>query len=183
MYKRQIEDGADPSITDLTRISLRHLADQYRLLQAQILDLDRQIMKAHRADALSKRLATIPGIGPLTASALAASIGDASVFKSGRSLSAFLGLVPRQSSSGGKDRLGRISKRGDGYLRWLLVAGAMAVVRYAKRHGTHRPWLVQLLARRPAKTAIVALANKMARMAWALMISGETYREPSLKTA
>jgi len=178
-----IEDSADTSITDLTRVSLRHLADQYRLLQAQVLDLDRQIMKVHRANALSKRLATIPGIGPLAASALAASIGDASAFKSGRSLAAFLGLVPRQSSSGGKERLGGISKRGDGYLRWLLVAGAMAVVRYAKRHGTRRPWLVQLLARRPAKTAIVALANKMARVAWALMTSGETYREPSLKAA
>ena len=89
----------------------------------------------------------------------------------------------KQSSSGGKERLGGISKRGDGYLRWLLVAGAMAVVRYAKRHGTRRPWLVQLLARRPAKTAIVALANKMARVAWALMISKEVYREPSLKAA
>ena len=140
-------------------------------------------MKAHRANALSKRLATIPGIGPLAESALAASIGDASAFKSGRSLAAFLGLVPKQSSSGGKERLGGISKRGDGYLRWLLVAGAMAVVRYAKRHKTRRPWLVQLLARRPAKTAIVALANKMARVAWALMTSKEVYREPSLKAA
>ena len=178
-----IEDNANASITDLTRLSLRHLVDQYRLLQTQVLDLDRQIMKAHRANALSKRLATIPGIGPLAASALAASIGDASAFKSGRSLAAFLGLVPKQSSSGGKERLGGISKRGDGYLRWLLVEGAMAVVRYAKRHGTRRPWLVQLLARRPAKTAIVALANKMARVAWALMTSKEVYREPSLKAA
>jgi transposase len=178
-----IDDIADPALTDLTRISLRHLVDQYRLLQVQILDLDRQIMKVHRSNELSKRLATIPGIGPLAASALAATIGNASAFKSGRSLAAFLGLVPRQSSTGGKDRLGRITKRGDGYLRWLLVAGAMAVVRYAQRHGTRRPWLVQLLARRPAKTAIVALANKMARMAWALMTSGESYREPKLKTA
>jgi transposase len=100
-----IDDIADPALTDLTRISLRHLVDQYRLLQVQILDLDRQIMKVHRSNELSKRLATIPGIGPLAASALAATIGNASAFKSGRSLAAFLGLVPRQSSTGGKDRL------------------------------------------------------------------------------
>ncbi len=178
-----IEDEEDVTITDIARHCLAHLADQYRLLQDQILDLDRQINKSHRASEVSRRLATIPGIGPLAASALVATIGNASAFKSGRSLAAFLGLVPRQSSSGGKDRLGRISKRGDGYLRWLLVAGAMAVVRYAQRHGARRPWLVQLLARRPGKTAIVALANKMARMAWALMVSGETYREPEAQAS
>jgi len=176
-----IEDREDVSITDITRHCLAHLADQYHLLQRQILDLDRQINKSHRASEMSRRLATIPGIGPLAASALVATIGDASAFRSGRSLAAFLGLVPRQSSSGGKEKLGKISKRGDAYLRWLLVAGAMAVVRYVQRHGTRRPWLVQLLARRSGKTAIVALANKMARMAWALMVSGEAYREPEIQ--
>ena len=99
-------------------------------------------------------------------------------FKIGRSLAAWIGLVPRQNSSGGKERLGGITKQGDRYLRQLLVVGALAVIRYAQRHGTRRPWLVQLLARRTTKVAAVALANKIARIIWAMMISGERYREP-----
>ncbi len=99
-------------------------------------------------------------------------------FKSGRCLSAWIGLVPEQNSSGGKEKLGSISKAGNRYLRQLLVVGAMAVIRYAERHGTKRPWLVQLMARRTTKVAAVALANKTARMVWALMTSGERYREP-----
>ena len=121
--------------------------------------------------------------GPLAASALATTIGDARVFRSGRALSAWLGLVPRQNSSGGKQRLGAISKRGDGYLRNLLVVGSLAVIKYAQRHGTKRPWLVKLLERRTTKIAAVALANKTARMVWALMTGGETYREPQLQAA
>ena len=120
----------------------------------------------------------IPGIGPLAASALVASVGNASNFKNGRSFAAFIGLVPKQSSSGGKERLGRISKRGDHYLRWLLVVGGLAVIRYAQRHGTRRPWLLKLLQRRTTKIAAVALANKMARIAWVLMTRGGAYREP-----
>jgi transposase len=101
------------------------------------------------------------------------------VFKTGRNLAAWIGLVPRQNSSGGKERLGGISKAGNRYLRQMLVVGAMAVViRYAERHGSRRPWLVQLMARRSAKVAAVALANKTARTIWALMTSGERYREP-----
>ena len=116
----------------------------------------------------------IPGVGPLLASALVASVPDPHAFKSGRNLAAWVGLVPKQNSSGGKERLGGITKQGDRYLRQLLVVGALAVVRYAERHGTRRPWLVQLLARRPTKVATVALANKTARIAWAIMTSGET---------
>lgn len=159
------------------------LVQQYRLLQDQVLEMDRQVIRLHRSLEVSRRLETIPGVGPLLASALTATIGDASSFKSGRSLAAFLGLVPRQNSSGGKERLGHISKRGDHYLRWLLVAGAMAVIRYAQQHGTRRPWLVKLLERRAPKIAAVAMANKMARIAWALMTRGGVYMEPTPEVA
>lgn len=117
-------------------------------------------------------------MGPLLASAFVASVADPTVFKTGRDLAAWIGLVPKQNSSGGNDRLGSITRAGNRYLRQMLVVGAMAVIRYAQRNGTKRPWLVQLLARRPAKVTAVALANKNARMVWALMTSGERYREP-----
>lgn len=125
----------------------------------------------------------IPGVGPLLASALVATIPDPKAFKSGRNLAAWVGLVPKQNSSGGKERMGGITKQGDRYLRQLLVVGALAVVRYAERHGARRPWLVQLLSRRTTKVATVALANKTARMAWAIMTSGESYREPVVQAA
>jgi transposase len=179
----KITAGEDERITEVTRRAMMPLVEQYRLLQDQILDLDRQVLAWHRSSDVSKRLATIPGIGPLTASALVASVGDASHFKNGRSFAAFIGLVPRQSSTGGKERLGRISKRGDHYLRWLLVVGGLAVIRYAQRHGTKRPWLLKLLQRRKSKIAAVAMANKMARIAWVLMTRGGEYREPVTQAA
>lgn len=179
----RITAGEDERITEVTRRAMMPLVEQYRLLQDQILDLDRQVLAWHRSSDVSKRLATIPGIGPLTASALVASVGDASHFKNGRSFAAFIGLVPRQSSTGGKERLGRISKRGDHYLRWLLVVGGLAVIRYAQRHGTKRPWLLKLLQRRKSKIAAVAMANKMARIAWVLMTRGGEYREPVAQAA
>ena len=115
----------------------------------------------------------------MLATALVASVPDPRVFRSGRNFSAWIGLVPKQHSSGGKNRLGSISKQGDRYLRGLFVAGALAVIRYAKIHGTkHRPWLTALLARRPTKVAAIALANKIAHIAWALMARGTRYREP-----
>ena len=178
-----ITAGEDERITEVTSRAMMPLVEQYRLLQDQILDLDRQVLAWHRSSDVSKRLATIPGIGPLTASALVASVGDASHFKNGRSFAAFIGLVPRQSSTGGKERLGRISKRGDHYLRWLLVVGGLAVIRYAQRHGTRRPWLLKLLQRRKSKIAAVAMANKMARIAWVLMTRGGEYREPVAQAA
>ena len=173
-----IVSGEDDRITGVTRRALMCLVDQCRLLQDQILELDRQVMAWHRSNEASKRLATIPGIRPLAASALVASVRGASNFKNGRSFAAFIGLVPKQSSSGGKERLGKISKRGDHYLRWLLVVGGLAVIRYAQRHGTRRPWLLKLLQRRTPKIAAVAMANKMARIAWVLMVRGGAYREP-----
>jgi transposase len=128
---------------------------------------------------MSRRLDAIPGIGPALATALVASVADAKAFRSGRNFSAWIGLGPKQHSSGGKDKLGSISKQGDRYLRSLFTTGALAVIRYAKINGTqHRPWLTALLTRRPTKVAAIALANKIARMAWALMAKGEHYREP-----
>ena len=131
----------------------------------------------HRSNEVSQRLETIPGIGPIIASALAASITAPEVFKNGRELAAWIGLVPRQNSTGGKSRLGKISKQGDRYLRWLLVAGATSVVLHAKRRGmTNLPWLASIIARKPTKVAAVALANKIARIVWALLRHGGTYK-------
>ena len=110
---------------------------------------------------------------------MATSVNDPDVFKNGRELAAWIGLVPRQNSTGGKQRLGKISKQGDQYLRWLLVVGAMSVIRQAKRRGTsNMPWLDDMIARKPAKVAAVALANKNARIIWALMKQGGTYQKP-----
>ena len=126
------------------------------------------------------RLDEAPGVGPVLATAVVATVADPKVFRSGRSFSAWIGLVPKQHSSGGKDRLGGITKQGDRYLRSLFVIGALAVIRYAKIHGTgHRPWLTSLLSRRPTKVAAIALANKIARMAWAMMAKGERYKQPA----
>jgi transposase len=133
-----------------------------------------------RATELGRRLQEIPGVGPLVASALVATVPDPHLFKTGRGLSAWLGLVPRQNSSGGKERLGGITKAGDTYLRTMLFVGAMAVIRHAERYGTRRAWLVKLLERRSPRIAAIALANRIGRIAWALMTSGERYREPAV---
>jgi transposase len=126
------------------------------------------ILAWHRSNATSRRLDAIPGFGPALATALVASVADAKAFRSGRNFSAWIGLVPKQPSSGGKDKLGSISKQGDRYLRSLFTTGALGVIRYAKLHGSlHRPWLAAWLARRPTKVAAIGLANKIARMAWA----------------
>ncbi|WP_421736430.1 IS110 family transposase [Caulobacter sp.] len=173
-----ILDGADERVTREARVCLTMLVDQLRLVNLQILENDRLIRTNARATEVGRRLMEIPGVGPLLASAMVAAVADPAAFKTGRNLAAWIGLVPRQNSSGGKERLGGITKQGDRYLRQLLVVGALAVVRYAQRNGTRRPWLVQLLARRTPKVAAVALANKNARMIWAIMTSGERYREP-----
>jgi transposase len=179
-----VADSSDERVPEVARACITALGAQLRMLKAQIVEFDRRIMTWHRSNETSRRLDAIPGVGPALATALVASVADPKAFRSGRDFSAWVGLVPKQHSSGGKDRLGSISKQGDRYLRSLFTAGALAVIRYAKIHGTkHRPWLTGLLARRPTKVAAVALANKIARMAWAMMAKGEPYREPAALAA
>jgi transposase len=174
-----IRDTKDGRIPDLVRTCLFALAIQLDALRQQIRILDRRLVGWHRTNEVCRRLDAIPGVGPALATALVASVGDAKVFRSGRDFSAWIGLVPKQNSSGGKEKLGNITKAGDRYLRSLFCAGALSVIRRVETHGTkHRPWLSKLLERRPAKVAAIALANKLARMAWAMMAKGETYKEP-----
>ncbi len=174
-----IADPTDERVPADARFCLEMLATQSRIVKEQILENDRRMASARETE-LGRRLMEIPGVGPLLASAIVATVPDPAIFRSGRNLAAWIGLVPRQNSSGGKERLGSITKAGHQYLRQMLIVGAMAVVRYAERNGAKRPWLVQLLARRKTKVAAVALANKNARMIWAMMASGERYREPQI---
>jgi transposase len=177
-------DATDKRLPEVARACVAALGAQLRMLKVQILQFDRMITAWHRSSEASRRLDDIPGVGPALATALVASVADPRAFRSGRDFSAWIGLVPKQNSSGGKDRLGSISKRGDRYLRSLFTTGALAVIRYAKIHGTrHRPWLTALLARRPTKVAAIALANKIARMAWAMMAKGERYKQPAALAA
>ena len=151
------------------------LAAQLQALQTLIGSIEKRIVAQHRANADSKRLETIPGIGVVGATAIAATVTDPKVFRCGRDFAAWIGLVPREVSTGGKRKLGPISKQGDRYLRRILVVGAHSVLRRAKLHPEKYPWLTQLLARKPFKVVAVALANKMARIAWALLAKGDTF--------
>ena len=179
-----IEGPDDLGVPPPAWICLMSLVDQYQRTQREIMKLEQCIHTWHRSNELSRRLEEIPGIGPIVATALVGSIPDATVFPSGRAMAAWIGLVPQQNSSGGKERLGGITKQGNRHLRWLLVAGAMAVIRHHHHAGCKtRPWLAQLIDRKPTKVAAVALANKIARMAWVVMARGERYRDPMQLTA
>ena len=166
----------DP-LPDFVRIALAPLFSAMLDCSGRIKTLEAEIVKWHRKSDESRRLETIPGFGFITSSAVAATVADPSIFRSGREFSAWLGLTPRQNSSGGKERLGGITKMGDGYIRTLLVVGATAVIRYAKEEGSAKTaWIRKLLEKKPARVVAVALANKMARIAWAIMMKKENYR-------
>lgn len=162
-------DDAGDELPGAFRMLVQRMLDHFKVVDQQVGELELQIQAWHRSSALSKKLEKIPGIGPVTASALVASIGNARNFANGRQLAAWLGLVPRQHSTGGKSNLLGISKRGDCYLRTLLIHGARAVVRHAEKKVGAHGWLQNLLSRRNKNVAIVALANKNARTVWALL--------------
>ena len=178
-----VADDRDARLPIDARASVIVLAAQLEALQTMIGSLEKRIKMQHRGNEASVRLETIPGIGVIGASAIAATVTDATVFRSGRDFAAWIGMVPRQDSTGGKQKLGPISKQGDRYLRRILVLGAISVLRRAMQNPDKYPWLTQLLARRPFKVVAVALANKMARTAWALLAHGGTYRAPELAAA
>ncbi len=164
----------------IAREVLETLILQLEALQTRITDLEATLKSWHRSNPASQRLASIPGVGPITATAIVATVGDARQFKSGREFAAWIGLVPRQHSSGGKERLGGITKRGDAYIRRLLIHGARTVLRWRRqRKDTASAWLQGLLERRPVNIVTVAVANKSARIAWALLNRGETYKAPA----
>ena len=163
--------------------SLVVLAAGLQAVQTMIGSIERRIIIQHRSNEASKRLKSIPGIGIVGATAIAATVPDPRAFRSGRDFAAWIGLVPRQDSTGGKQKLGPISKQGDQYLRRILVVGAHAVLKRARQQPEKYPWLTGLLVRKPFKVVAVALANKMARMAWALLAKGGTYRAPGLTAA
>jgi len=175
---KQAMPAGPSTLPDLAKAAMALMAEQLEGVEMQIQALNRRLLAWHRQDKTSQRLATIPGVGVISATALAASVSDPGQFRSGREFSASLGLVPRQNSSGGKDRLGRISKMGDRYLRKLLVVGATSVVRRA-RTAKSTPWASRLLERKPARLVTVAMANKTARIVWAVLARGEAYRPPA----
>ena len=177
---RQIADGESLDVPDEATASIMMLCEQALAAHERLRMIDRAMLASHRANDVAVRLATIPGIGPVGASALAASVADPHQFRSGREFAAWLGLTPLQKSSGGKERQGRISKMGDKYLRKLLIIGMTSLVRRAKyKPQSVDPYVADLLARKPVRVATVAMANKTARIAWAIMVRGGTYRAPA----
>jgi transposase len=164
-------------LPELARSILQTIVDQLNDTMKRIREIERWLTRWHRQSRVSCLLATVPGVGIMGASALAATVADPSLFRSGREFAAWLGMTPRQNSSGGKERLGRTSKRGDKYIRSLVTAGAVGVLRHARNRPTRDgEWVRALLARKPSKLAAVALANKTARIAWAVMMRGKGYQ-------
>jgi transposase len=169
-----VRDEADQRVPPEARIAMTIVADQLEDLQRRIRALERAIVRWHGQNDASRRLATIPGVGPITASAVVATVGSVDGFRSGRHFAAFLGLTPKEHSTGGKQRLGKISKQGDVYIRRLLILGGTSLVRYSRGPGAST-WAAQLLRRRPTRVVTVALANKAARVIWALLARGGVY--------
>jgi transposase len=180
----QLRGDAGRGVPSAAREAVELLIAQLADVEAKIVKVEARLAATHEGRAMSRLLATIPGVGPITASAIVATVPDPSVFRSGRDFAAWLGLTPRQNSSGGKERLGRITKRGDADLRHLLFIAARNVIRYPKaRAGAGAGWIDGLLSRRSRTVAAVALANKMARIVWAMMMTGEVYRPPAAPAA
>src|SRR5262249_51417960 len=173
-----VRDETDDRLPPAARFALLAVVDLIGALADQIDRLERSIVTEAKRDEDMRRLTTIPGVGAITAATIKSLVPDPGGFRSGRHFAAWLGLAPRPHSSGGKDRLGRISKMGNPELRTLLVIGATSVLRIARNDARTRSWLTALLARRPFKVAAVALANKMARIIWALLNKGGIYRRP-----
>jgi len=172
-------DDPASAIPEAARMPLRVLARQWERFNADICKLEAEIVRAAKTDAVARRLMAIPGLGPLGATASLAALPNASVFRSGRDFAAWIGLTPRQFSTGGKQRSGGISKQGDRTLRNLLILGATSYLKVERARGAKDPWMRDLLARRPFKVAAVAYAAKMARIIWAMLVSGEFYRAPN----
>jgi transposase len=167
------------SLPESVRIILKLLVDTFTALDGQIAKLDAEINRRSKTDPTARRLMTIPGIGPIVSTAITALVPMAESFPAGRDFAAWLGLTPLQKSTGGKQKLGAVSKRGERTIRRLLIIGASAVVQQASRRGAPKgSWLAQMLARKPKMLVTVALANKMARIVWALLVKGGTYRAP-----
>lgn len=174
---------ADESLPDLAKELFAMQASEYMQLQAQIDEVDTKLMAWQRADECSQRLVKIPGVGPIGAALLKMKTPDPTLFPSGRQFAAWIGLTPKDHSTGGKVRLGGITRAGDEALRSVLVVGATAVIKQAMRGGKVSGWLTEILKRKSAKLAAVALANKMARVAWKLMVTGQTYTANSAPVA
>lgn len=168
------------SLPPLARMAFHRLIGRLESIGDEIRKVEREIVAWCRHNDASRRLMTIPGIGPITASAIAAAVPDASLFRSGRQFAAWLGLTPRAHSSGGKERLGGISKQGDGYIRRLLITGATAVIRMARQGNPSKVWAARLLERKPARLVSVALANKTARIVWAVLTRHQSYMAPAM---
>lgn len=172
-----VRDESDTRLPPAARFAMTAIADQIEALKQQASKLEDAIVRQAKVDDDMRRLVTIPGVGAITAATIKALVPDPGGFKSARHFAAWIGLTPKPRSSGGKERLGRISKMGNPDLRSLLVVGATSVLRYAEKNAKAMPWLTGIIARRPYKVAAVALANKMARIVWAVLTRGGVYQQ------